>query len=100
MRQKGVIRVDAELKTIEYDREVCCIYLKFSEERVAKTVEHVPDLINVDFDKDGKLVGIEFIGVKSLQKLDKNLFIQMSNIYHQPILKQVPHILQKELACS
>ncbi len=40
-----------------------CLYLQFSSEKVAETQEHT-DFINIDLDKKGGLVGIEFVGFK------------------------------------
>lgn len=45
---------------IEYDREVDALYIKVQEKFVAKTQE-VAEGVNLDFDVDGKLIGLEIL---------------------------------------
>jgi len=49
---------------LSMDSEGGCLYVQFSNERIAKTLEYT-DFINIDLSKKGKFVGIEFI-TKSL----------------------------------
>jgi len=46
--------------TLEYDKEVDALYIRIQEVEVARTVE-VEEGINLDFDSQGKLVGIEIL---------------------------------------
>ena len=43
------------------DKDINVGYIKFTEAEIVKT-ETVADNINVDLDKDGKPVGVEFFG--------------------------------------
>lgn len=45
---------------IEYDREVDALYIRVQEKFVAKTQE-VSEGVNLDFDADGKLIGLEIL---------------------------------------
>ncbi len=46
---------------IEYDRAVDALYIRIQEKHVKRTKE-LEEGINVDFDEDGKIVGLEIIG--------------------------------------
>ena len=46
--------------TLEYDREVDALYIRIQEVEVARTVE-VEEGTNLDFDADGKLIGVEIL---------------------------------------
>lgn len=46
---------------IEYDREVDALYIRIQEKKVARTKE-IEEGINLDIDKDGKIIGLEIIG--------------------------------------
>jgi len=46
---------------IEYDKEVDALYIRIQEKRVAHTKE-IEEGINLDFDADGKVIGLEIIG--------------------------------------
>jgi len=46
---------------IEYDREVDALYIRIQEKEVYKTKE-LEEGINLDFDKEGKMIGLEIIG--------------------------------------
>ena len=46
---------------IEYDKEVDALYIRIQEKDVALTQE-VSDGVNVDFDAEGKLIGLEVLG--------------------------------------
>ena len=45
---------------LEYDKEVDALYIRIQEVEVARTVE-VEEGINLDFDSQGKLVGVEIL---------------------------------------
>ncbi len=45
---------------IEYDREVDALYIRVQEKHVARTQE-VADGVNIDFDEEGKLIGLEIL---------------------------------------
>lgn len=45
---------------IEYDKEVDALYIRIQEKRVAHTKE-IEEGINLDFDADGRMIGIEII---------------------------------------
>ena len=95
---QGVIRVkDRALQQINIDPQFGCLYLQFSSEKIAKTVEHT-DFINIDLDAKGKLVGIEFVGVKSIKPGLKHIFIELAQIYNRPELKRIPSELKRDLA--
>ena len=46
-----------------YDRDANAIYVKFSDAMVAGTEELRPGLI-VDFDKEGRIIGIEMLNAR------------------------------------
>jgi len=46
---------------IEYDKEVDALYIRIQEKKVSKTKE-VEEGINLDFDEQGKIIGLEIIG--------------------------------------
>ena len=46
---------------IEYDKEVDALYIRIQEKYVARTQE-VSEGINLDFDADGCLIGLEVLG--------------------------------------
>ena len=45
---------------IEYDKDVDALYIRLQEKKVSKT-EKIQDGLNIDFDSDGKLIGIEIL---------------------------------------
>lgn len=46
---------------IEYDKEVDALYIRIQEKKVARTRE-IEEGVNLDFDSDGKVIGLEIIG--------------------------------------
>ena len=95
---RGIIRVkDKVLQQISIDPQFGCLYLQFSSEKVVRTVEHT-DFINIDLDTKGKLVGIEFVGVKRIKPGLKHIFIELAQIYNRPELKRIPSELKRDLA--
>lgn len=94
---KGQIRVAGKtIKEIRFDVDYGCLYLLFSHNEIVKTKEHSPS-INIDFDKTGELVGIEFVGVKKVAGNLKQIFIELAKIYNKPELKKVPSELKEDL---
>ena len=45
---------------LEYDRQVDALYIRIQEVKVART-EELDEGVNLDFDADGKLIGIEIL---------------------------------------
>ena len=45
---------------IEYDQEVDALYIRVQEKHVARTQE-VADGVNIDFDEEGKFIGLEIL---------------------------------------
>ena len=45
---------------IEYDQEVDALYIRVQERYVAKTQE-ISEGVNLDFDEEGKLIGLEIL---------------------------------------
>jgi uncharacterized protein YuzE len=96
--QRNIINVKGKtLQQIIIDPLYGCLYLQFSEEKVAKTIEHNV-WVNLDLDVKGHLVGIEFVGVKKFKKDLKSCFIELSKIYNRPELRKIPSELKRDLA--
>ncbi|HQU08077.1 MAG: hypothetical protein B7X04_03635 [Parcubacteria group bacterium 21-54-25] len=57
---------------IKYDRIADAMYLTFRRGKVAKTLELI-DVLNVDVDAAGKLIGIEILDASSQQRLVDSL---------------------------
>jgi uncharacterized protein YuzE len=45
---------------IEYDKEVDALYIRIQEKYVSRT-EELSEGVNVDFDEEGKLIGLEIL---------------------------------------
>jgi uncharacterized protein YuzE len=52
--------------SVEIDTQAAAVYVRFKKAKVAKTVSHGGDLmqIAIDLDSNGEVVGIEAVGVK------------------------------------
>ena len=48
---------------IEYDQEVDALYIRIQEKVISHTKE-LDEGINLDFDEEGKIIGLEIIGAK------------------------------------
>ena len=95
---RGMIKIkNRSLQQINIDPQFGCLYLQFSNEKITKTIEHT-DFINIDLDKSGQLVGIEFVGVKKIKRGLKHIFIDLAKIYNRPELKSIPAELKRDLA--
>jgi uncharacterized protein YuzE len=78
-----VIKLNAKLKElIEYDNELEMAYIKISDEKIVSTCEQI---VNVDLDNDGEIVGVElFLGrnyqnpMAKLARLRKKIEEQLS----------------------
>jgi uncharacterized protein YuzE len=46
---------------IEYDKQVDALYIRIQEKDVARTQE-ISEGVNVDFDAEGRLIGLEVLG--------------------------------------
>ena len=46
---------------IEYDKEVDALYIRIQEKHVSRT-EEVSEGVNLDFDEEGRLIGLEVLG--------------------------------------
>jgi uncharacterized protein YuzE len=57
---------------VEYDKEVDALYIKFSDNKVAKSDEQSRGLI-VDYDKSGNIVGIELLNASKKIQEPENL---------------------------
>ena len=95
---RGVIKIkNHSLQQISIDPQFGCLYLQFSQEKITKTVQHT-DFINIDLDKKGSLVGIEFVGVKKIKRNMRRIFIELARVYNRPELKSIPKELKRDLA--
>jgi len=54
-------------KSIEYDKEVDALYIRIQEKKVSHTRE-IEEGINLDLDEDGKVIGLEIVGVTERYK--------------------------------
>lgn len=94
----GFIKVKGHvLQQISIDPQGGCLYLQFSGEKVAKTQEHT-DFINIDLNKKGDLVGIEFVGVKKVKHGLRHIFVELAKKYKMPELRNIPAELKRDLA--
>ena len=70
---------------IEYDREVDALYIRIQEKEVSQTKE-VAEGINLDIDKDGKIIGLEIIGAAERYSLKDIFNISTENL----VLEKTP----------
>jgi uncharacterized protein YuzE len=64
---------------IEYDQEVDALYIRIQEKEVAHTRE-VEEGINLDLDKENRLIGLEIIGATERYKLKDIFNISTENL--------------------
>jgi len=57
---------------IEYDRQVDALYIRIQEKEASHTKE-VEEGVNLDFDEEGKIIGLEIIGTTERYSL-KDIF--------------------------
>lgn len=70
---------------IEYDREVDALYIRIQKKEVSQTKE-VAEGINLDIDKDGKIIGLEIIGAAERYSLKDIFNISTENL----VLEKAP----------
>ncbi|HHT9134528.1 MAG: hypothetical protein A3G17_01645 [Planctomycetes bacterium RIFCSPLOWO2_12_FULL_50_35] len=70
---------------IEYDKEVDALYIRIQEKKVSQTKE-VVEGINLDIDKDGKIIGLEIIGAAERYSLKDIFNISTENL----VLEKTP----------
>ena len=69
---------------IEYDREVDALYVRLQEKFVAKTVE-VDEGVNIDFDDQGKLIGLEILDATERYTLSDIFNISTENLFPENV---------------
>jgi uncharacterized protein YuzE len=69
---------------IEYDQEVDALYVRLQEKFVAKTVE-VEEGVNIDFDDQGKLIGLEILDATERYTLSDIFNISTENLFPENV---------------
>lgn len=64
---------------IEYDREVDALYIRIQEKKVSYTKE-LEEGINIDFDEESKLIGLEIIGASERYSLQDIFNLTTENL--------------------
>ena len=64
---------------IEYDREIDAVYIYLQEKNVAKTIE-LSEGVNVDFDSENKLIGVEVLDATKRYSLADIFNIRTENL--------------------
>lgn len=64
---------------IEYDREVDALYIRLQEKIVNRTTE-IGEGLNLDFDENGKLIGLEVLGASKRYTLADIFNISTENL--------------------
>jgi uncharacterized protein YuzE len=73
---------------IEYDREADAVYIYLQEKEVTKTVSFGEGL-NIDFDEEGKLIGIEVLDATKRYSLADIFDLRTENlIFDEQFLKK------------
>jgi uncharacterized protein YuzE len=65
---------------IEYDKEVDALYIRIQEKYVARTQE-VAEGVNLDFDVDGRLIGLEVIDAAKHYSLSDIFNLSTENLF-------------------
>jgi uncharacterized protein YuzE len=73
---------------IEYDKEVDALYIRIQEKEISQTKE-IAEGINLDIDKEGKLIGLEIIGATERYNLKDIFDISTENLILEEIPKNV-----------
>jgi uncharacterized protein YuzE len=71
---------------IEYDREVDALYIRIQEKEVSHTKE-IEEGVNLDFDEEGKIIGLEIIGATERYSLKDIFNLSTENL----MLETIPH---------
>jgi uncharacterized protein YuzE len=69
---------------IEYDLEVDALYVRLQEKFVAKTVE-INEGVNIDFDDQGKLIGLEILDATERYALSDIFNISTENLFPENV---------------
>lgn len=64
---------------IEYDKEVDALYIRIQEKHVSRTQE-VSDGVNLDFDEQGRLIGLEVLGASERYSLSDIFNLSTENL--------------------
>ena len=64
---------------IEYDKEVDAIYIRIQEKEAART-EEISEGVNVDFDSDGRLIGLEVLSATKSYSLSDIFNLSTENL--------------------
>ena len=64
---------------IEYGKEVDTIYIHIQEKKVART-RQIEEGVNIDFDAQGKVIGLEIIGATDKYSLEDIFNIATENL--------------------
>ncbi len=73
---------------IEYDKEVDALYVYLQKKEVYRTKE-IEEGVNIDFDEEGKVIGLEIIGVTQRYKLEDIFNITTKSLILEIILEKV-----------
>ena len=68
---------------IEYDKEVDALYIRIQETKVSHTRE-IEEGINLDFDEEGKVIGLEIIGATEKYSLKDIFNLSTENLVLEP----------------
>ena len=69
---------------IEYDKEVDALYIRIQEKKVYRTKE-IEEGINLDLDKQGKIIGLEIISVRARYKPKDVFNISTENLIFEKV---------------
>ena len=64
---------------IEYDKEADAVYICLQQKEAAKTIE-LSEIVKVDLDKEGKLIGIEVLNATQRYSLSDIFNISTENL--------------------
>ena len=64
---------------IEYDNEIDAVYIRLQEKYVDRTVE-IEEGLNIDFDKSGKMIGLEVLDAVDKYSLSDIFNISTENL--------------------
>jgi uncharacterized protein YuzE len=64
---------------IEYDKEVDALYIRIQEKKVSRTKE-IEEGVNIDFDSEGRVIGLEIIGATEKYSLEDIFNLATENL--------------------
>jgi uncharacterized protein YuzE len=64
---------------LKIDKESDALYLRLDETAIVESEEVQPDVI-LDFDKDGKVVGVEILALSTRMEPDKLRVLQLETV--------------------